>query len=81
MDCLTRIIDWFAEDFFMYIRILGTNGCMHILPLYVLDKLLCRDVSYQIVHTGITLELNLEEALAIISFVDWLIYTSKLSTC
>jgi len=58
MDCLLRIGDWFVEEIFTYIIVWGSNGKPHVLPLYVPDKLLCREVSHQTIRIGITLELK-----------------------
>jgi len=58
MDCFTRIGDYFADECFTYVRVWESNGHPHILPLYILIKLLSQEISYQIVGTGITFELK-----------------------
>lgn len=58
MDCLLKVGDYFVEEIFTYIRVWWSNGCLNVLPHYVLDKLLSREISYKTVGTGITLELK-----------------------
>lgn len=45
---LTVVGNWFREDKFTYIRIFGSLKKTHVLPLYVSDKLLARELAYQI---------------------------------
>lgn len=43
---------WFGEEFFIYVRVFGSIASPHVLPLYVLDKLLAREISYQTCGVG-----------------------------
>lgn len=58
MDCLERILDWQTEGNFSFIRVLSCLSPPHVLPLYILDMLLCKEVAYQIMRIGITVELK-----------------------
>ena len=49
---LTAIGSWFAEEKFTYIRLFGNTTNPHVLPLYILDKLLARELAYQITLEG-----------------------------
>jgi len=40
LDDLTTIGKWFGEELFTYVRIYGSLDATHVLPRYVLDKLL-----------------------------------------
>ena len=51
---LTSIGSWFGEEKFTLIRIFGSQAKPHILPLYIPDKLLAREISYQIISDGVT---------------------------
>jgi len=44
---LTSIGSWFAEELFTYTRVYGSIIDPHVLPLYVPDKLLAREIAYQ----------------------------------
>lgn len=43
---------WFGEEFFTYIRVFGSISSPHVLPLYVPDKLLAREIAYQTCEVG-----------------------------
>lgn len=45
---------WFGDKIFTYVRVYGSLAPPHVLPLYVLDKLLARDITYQTVGDGLT---------------------------
>ena len=49
---------WFAEENFTYIRVFGSYSSPHFLPYYVPDKLLAREISYQILVSGISKQLK-----------------------
>ena len=51
---LSSIRDWFGEEKFTYIRIFGSIFQPHILPLYVPDKLLAQEISYQLTVEGMS---------------------------
>lgn len=44
---IQTITKWFGEELFTYVRVFGSAASPHILPLYVPDKLLAREISYQ----------------------------------
>lgn len=43
---LTVVGNWFKDDKFTYIRLFGSLTKPHVLPLYVLDKMLGRELAY-----------------------------------
>ena len=49
---LTSTGRWFGEEKFTYIRLFGSNTKPHVLPLYVADKLLARELANQITVDG-----------------------------
>lgn len=49
---LTAVGNWFGEDKFTYIRVFGSTTRPHVLPLYIPDKLLARELAYQITTAG-----------------------------
>ena len=50
---------WFGEDLFTYVRVFGSFASPHVLPLYVPDKLIAREISYQTCgDIGLTKELK-----------------------
>jgi len=51
---LTSIGRWFGEEKFTYVRIFGSHANPHVLPLYIPDKLLAREIAYQITFEGVT---------------------------
>lgn len=51
---LTTIGRWFGEEKFTYVRIFGSHANPHVLPLYIPDKLLAREIAYQITSEGVT---------------------------
>ena len=44
---ILSVARWFREDTFTYIRVLGSIASMHVLPYYVPNKLLAREIAYQ----------------------------------
>ena len=52
------IARWFAEEIFTYVIVFGSYASPHILPYYVPDKLLAREISYQLVVNGISKQLK-----------------------
>lgn len=46
------IARWFGEEKFTYIRLFGSTSSPYVLPYYVLDKLIAREITYQIVGEG-----------------------------
>lgn len=55
---LTSISSWFGEELFTYIRVFGNITDPHVLPLYVPDKLLAREIAYQTLEKGLTKNLK-----------------------
>ena len=51
---LTAVGRWFGEEKFTYIRVFGSQAEPHVLPLYIPDKLLAREISYQIMAESVT---------------------------
>ena len=43
---------WFWEELFTYVRVFGSFASPHVLPLYVPDKLIAREISYQTCGDG-----------------------------
>ena len=44
------IARWFAEEKFTYIRVFGSSTFPHVLPYYVPDRLLAREIAYQLIN-------------------------------
>jgi len=42
----------FGEETFTYIRVFGSIASPHVLPYYVPNKLMAREISYQIASDG-----------------------------
>lgn len=51
---------YFFEQWFTYIRVYGSTSDLHVLPLYVSDKLLAREIAHQTIRKGLikTLKYN-----------------------
>lgn len=45
---------WFGEEMFTYVRVFGSMEPPHVLPWYVPDKVLVREIAYQTIGDGIT---------------------------
>jgi hypothetical protein len=58
INTIKEIGDWFVDEEFSYIRIYGCEGAPHILPRYVPDRLVLREIAYQIVGVGIVASLS-----------------------
>lgn len=43
---------WFGEETLTYIRVFGSISSPHLLPYYVLDKLMAREIAYQTTSEG-----------------------------
>jgi hypothetical protein len=54
MGNLSAIVDWYIEELFSYIRVFGCYISPHVLPRFLPDRLVCREVANQIVSGGIT---------------------------
>jgi hypothetical protein len=55
---LSGIADWYVEAEFSYIRVFGASVPPHALPLFIPDKLACREVAWQTVIGGVSKELK-----------------------
>lgn len=55
---LTSIDSWLSEEKFTYVRPFGSNTNPHVLPLYIPDKLLSREMDYQITKKGMSRNLK-----------------------
>jgi hypothetical protein len=58
MENLKTVVDWFIEENFSYVRVFGCSIPPHALPKFLPDRLVCREVAYQIVTGGIGTELK-----------------------
>lgn len=47
------IARWFGEELFTYVRVFGSTVPPHVLPLYIPNKLLAREIAYQTCSEGI----------------------------
>jgi hypothetical protein len=54
---LSSIVDWYVEVEFSYLRVFGASVPPHALPLFIPDKLACREVAWQTVISGISKEI------------------------
>ena len=61
IESLKSVADWFIEEIFSYIRVYGCSILPHALPKILPDKLICREVAYQLVNGGIGLELKVQQ--------------------
>ena len=50
---IISIVRWFTEEIFTHIRVFGSYASPHGLPYYVPNKLLAREIAYQLAN-GIT---------------------------
>jgi hypothetical protein len=55
---LSGIADWYVEAEFSYFRVFGASVPPHALPLFIPDKLACREVARQTVIGGVSKELK-----------------------
>jgi hypothetical protein len=55
---LSSIADWYIEVEFSYLEVFGASVPLHAFPLFILDKLACREVARQTVISGINKELK-----------------------
>ena len=46
------VVRWFGEELFTYVRVFGSLASPHVLHLYVPDKLMAREISYQTCGEG-----------------------------
>jgi hypothetical protein len=55
---LSNITDWYVEAEFSYLRVFGVSVRPHAFPLFIPDKLACREVARQTIIGGISKELK-----------------------
>lgn len=51
---LLRVGNYFGEELFTYVQIFGNIHNPHVLPLYVPNKILPREIIYQTMGSGIS---------------------------
>jgi hypothetical protein len=61
IENLKIVVDWFIEEHFSYVRVYGCSIPPHALPKILPDRLICREVAYQLVNGGIGLELKAQQ--------------------
>jgi hypothetical protein len=61
IENLKIVADWFIEEHFSYIRVYGCSIPPHALPKILPDRLICREVAYQLVNGGIGIELKSQQ--------------------
>jgi hypothetical protein len=55
---LSSVADWYVEAEFSYIRVFGASVPPYALPLFIPDRLVCREIARQTVIGGISKELK-----------------------
>jgi hypothetical protein len=50
---LKEVADWFIEENFSYIKVFRCSIPPHALPKFLPDRLVCREVSYQIITCAV----------------------------
>ena len=58
MENLKTVADWFIEEKFSYIRVFRCSILPHALPKFLPDRLVSREVAYQMISGGIGKELK-----------------------
>jgi hypothetical protein len=58
MGNLKTVVDWFIEENFSYIKVFRCSIPPHALPKFLPDRLVCREMAYQIIIGGISKELK-----------------------
>jgi len=58
IESLKSVADLFIEEKFSYVRVYGCSIPPHALPKFLPDRLVCREVAYQLAKGGIGLELK-----------------------
>lgn len=49
---ILHVARWFGEEKFTYIRVFGSIASPYVLPYYVFDKLMAREIAYWIAGEG-----------------------------
>jgi hypothetical protein len=55
---LSSITDWYVEAEFSYFRVFGASVPPHVLPLFITDKMACREVARKMVIGVVSKELK-----------------------
>jgi hypothetical protein len=55
---LSSIADWYVEAEFSYLRVFGASVPLNALPLFIPDRLACREIARQTVIGGVSKELK-----------------------
>ena len=50
---LSSIADWYVEAEFSYLRVFGASIPLHALPLFIPNRLACREISRKTVISGV----------------------------
>jgi hypothetical protein len=58
MGNLGKLVDWFTEENFSYIMVFGCSVLPHVLPRFLPNRIVCKEVAYQTVMGGINKALN-----------------------
>jgi hypothetical protein len=61
IENLKTVADWFIEEHFSYVRVYGCSIPPHALPKILPDRLICREIAYQLVNGGIRIELKSQQ--------------------
>jgi hypothetical protein len=72
IENLKSVADWFIEENFSYVRVYGCSIPPHALPKILPDRLICREVAYQLINGGIGNELKAQQKKAWPSFPVYL---------
>jgi hypothetical protein len=81
VENLKKVVDWFIEENFSYVRVYGCSIPPHALPKILRDRLICREVAHQLVNGGIGLELKAQQNKSWSSFPIYLGKFSLLNFC
>jgi hypothetical protein len=67
------------KKYYTYIWIYGATGAPHLLPKYVPDKLLAREIAYQTIEKGATAYLSEKNKKILANFPhpDWVILSGE----
>jgi hypothetical protein len=55
---LGKIANWYIEEHFSYITVFGCSVPPHALPMFLPDRLVCRELAHQTVLRGISKEIK-----------------------
>jgi hypothetical protein len=49
---ILKVVHWYLDERDTYIRVFGATGAPHLLPVYVLDRLVVAKICYQTILQG-----------------------------